>query len=180
MSSPPPSKHANTANRFLTPQWGVNHYHWVLWTSLSVESFEEAWLILGYYELRWLIEEFHKALKTGCRLEHRQYQTAHSLESLAGLSSVPAVRLVQMKTIAQTAPDTPAEKVVPQVWLDVLQALRKRTLTTVGEFFRHLAGLGGFLMCKRDGDPGWITIWRGVDKLLLGIRGYLAMKQKRG
>jgi len=166
--------------REVSPPKGATPVRWVLWTSLPVASFEDAWQILGYYELRWLIEEFHKALKTGCRLEHRQYQTAHSLEALAGLSSVLAVRLVQLKTVAQTAPETPARGVVPKIWLDLLQVLRKRTITTVKEFFRHLAGLGGFLMRKRDGDPGWITLWKGLDKLLLAIRGYLGMKQKGG
>ena len=42
---------------------------WILLTSLPVKSFEDAWRVLGYYEKRWLIEEWHKALKTGCRVE---------------------------------------------------------------------------------------------------------------
>jgi hypothetical protein len=31
-------------------------------------------------------------------------------------------------------------------------------------------------MRKRDGEPGWITLWRGLDKLLLAVRGHLAMR----
>ena len=63
------------------------------------------------------------------------------------------------------------------IWLKMLGALRKRKLTTVRDFFRHLAG---FLMRKRDGNPGWITLWRGLVKLLLAIRGYTAMNQRCG
>jgi Transposase Tn5 dimerisation domain len=31
--------------------------------------------------------------------------------------------------------------------------------------------LGGFLGRKGDGDPGWMTIWRGWDKLQIMMRG---------
>ena len=63
----------------------------------------------------------------------------------------------------------------------MLRALRKRPqIQTIREFFRHLAGLGGFLMHKRDGEPGWITIWRGLDKLVLALRGYNAMRTRCG
>ena len=64
---------------------GVEPIEWILLTSLPVASFEDAWLVLGYYEKRWLIEEWHKALKTGCRVEHRQLKTKERLERITGL-----------------------------------------------------------------------------------------------
>ena len=166
--------------REVDPPKGVQPLHWVLWTSLPVTRFDEAWQIIEDYERRWLIEEFHKAIKTGCRLEARQFMEAHRLEAVAAFTSVLAVRLLQLKTVATTSPDLPAERVVPTIWLKMLSALRKRKLITVRDFFRHLAGLGGFLLRKRDGNPGWITLWRGLDKLLLAIRGYSAMNQRCG
>ena len=166
--------------REVDPPKGVEPLRWVLWTSLPVETFEQAWEILEYYESRWLIEEFHKAVKTGCSLEERQYTTADRLEAVAGMTSVLAIRLLQLKTVARTQPDLPAENVVPHAWLLMLQALRRRKLVTVRDFFRHLAGLGGFLMRKRDGEPGWITLWRGLEKLLLAVRGHCAMKKRCG
>ena len=166
--------------REVDPPKGVQPLHWVLWTSLPVTSFDDAWQIIEDYERRWLIEEFHKAIKTGCRLEARQFMEAHRLEAVAAFTSVLAVRLLQLKTVATTSPDLPAERVVPTIWLKMLSALRKRKLTTVRDFFRHLAGLGGFLLRKRDGNPGWLTLWRGLDKLLLAIRGYNAMNQRCG
>ena len=160
---------------------GAKPLQWVLWTSLPAKTFLIAWKVVEYYEQRWLIEEFHKAIKTGCRLESRQYTTAHRLEAVTGMISVLAVRLVQIKTLARAEPDRPAEHVVPRVWLQMLRVLRKQSrIRTIREFFRHLAGLGGFLMRKNDSEPGWITIWRGVDKLLLAIRGYEAMRKKCG
>ena len=156
----------------------VEPVEWILLTSLLVEKFEDAWLVLGYYEKRWLVEEWHKALKTGCRVEHRQLKTKERLERITGLLSVVSVRLLQLKSAARTNPTRPAREVVPRRWIAMLQAARRRTrrtsrstCMTIGEFYRELAKLGGFLGRKCDGQPGWITIWRGWQKLYLLARG---------
>jgi len=154
---------------------GVEAIEWILLTSLPVKSFDDAWLILGYYEKRWLIEEWHKALKTGCRVEHRQLKSKEGLERITALLSVVAVRLLQLKSAARTNPDRPAGQIVPLHWIRMLAAARKRlkikVAMTIGEFYRELAKLGGFLGRKSDGEPGWITIWRGWQKLYLLVRG---------
>lgn len=165
------------------PPSGVEPITWVLLTSLSVATFTEAWRVVEYYEQRWLIEEYHKALKTGCRVQDRQLKTAGRLEAMVGVMSVVAVRLLQLKSLARTAPDTPAARVVPQVWLQMLKAARKKLNRvcdlTVGQFYREVAKLGGFLGRKGDGNPGWITIWRGWEKLNNYVHGAtLASKLK--
>jgi hypothetical protein len=163
------------------PPKGATGLHWVLWTSLPINSFDDAWRVIEYYERRWLIEEYHKALKTGCGLESRQYQTADKLEAVAGVIAVLAVRLIQLKVAARVEPLRPAGDLVPKAWLEMLRALRPQAkIQSVRDFFRQLAGLGGFLLRKGDGEPGWITIWRGMDKLLLGVRGHQAMKKRCG
>jgi hypothetical protein len=154
---------------------GVEPLQWILYSSLPVETFEDAWEVIGYYERRWLIEEWHKALKSGCRLTERQLATADRLEAMTGLLSVVAVRLVQLKTIARHDGERPAGDVVPSVWIEMLTHVRKnlspnQTLTAY-QFYRELAKLGGFLGRRHDGEPGWITIWRGYEKLHLMIRG---------
>lgn len=165
------------------PPRGVEPLHWVLLTSLAVESFEDAWEVIGYYEKRPLIEEFHKALKTGCRLESRQYRKGYRLESVTGMFSVLAVRLLQLKSVARVDPQRPAEAVVPQRWLQMVRCLqrgRHRNISTVRQFYHALAKLGGWLGRKHDGQPGWITLWRGFDKLILMIRGAEASMSKCG
>jgi hypothetical protein len=161
----------------VNPPKGAEPVEWILLTSLPVESFADAWTVLRYYEKRWLIEEWHKALKTGCRLEQRQLQSKEGLERITGLLSVVALRLLQLKSAARTHPDRPANQVVPLHWIKMLIAARKRlknatvTNMTIGEFYRELAKMGGFLGRKSDGQPGWITIWRGWQKLYLLVRG---------
>jgi hypothetical protein len=148
---------------------GIEPIRWVLFTSLPVVTFEDAWTVIRYYELRWLVEEYHKAIKTGCRTESRQLKTAERLEAFVGLTSVVAIRLLQLKSLARTNPEIPAQRVVPRVWLKMLKLARKNLNRvhdlTVGQFYREVAKLGGFLGRKSDGEPGWITIWRGWEKL---------------
>lgn len=148
---------------------GVLPIRWVLFTSLPATTFDETWTVIRYYELRWLVEEYHKAIKTGCSTESRQLKAAGRLEALVGLISVVAIRLLQVKSLSRTNPETPARRVIPIAWLKMLKAARKNLTRvqdlTVGQFYREVAKLGGFLGRKSDGDPGWITIWRGWEKL---------------
>ena len=157
--------------REVKPPKGVEPLRWVLYTSHAAETFSAAWRVIEYYEKRPLIEEYHKALKTGCRMEERQYKTSARLEAVVGMLSVVAVRLLQLRSTARSEPDRPAREVVPLQWIRVLQQLRRRKHGTnqrewtVRDFYRELAGLGGFLGRKGDGEPGWITLWRGFEKL---------------
>jgi len=153
----------------VNPPKGVKPIRWVLLTSLPITSFDHAWTVIRYYELRWLVEEYHKALKTGCSTQTRQLKTAGRLEAFVGLTSVVATRLLQLKSVARTKPDTPAKRVVPDIWLKMLKLARKNLSRvhdlSVGQFYREVAKLGGFLGRAGDGEPGWITIWRGWEKL---------------
>lgn len=148
---------------------GVKPIEWVFYTSEPVDTFEKAWVVIEHYEMRWLVEEYHKALKSGCRVKERQLKTSSRLEAMIGLNSVVAVALLQMKSLARATPNRPASSVVPKLWLAMLKAVRpkvKRVFDmTIRDFYREVAKLGGFFGRKSDGEPGWITIWRGWGKL---------------
>lgn len=160
---------------------GVEPLHWVLYTSLPVCTFENAWTVIDYYEKRPIVEEFHKALKTGCRVEERQYETSDRLEAITGLLSVTAIRLLQLRSAARQTPERAAEEVVPRSWITVLHVMRNgRRIGTVLEFFRELAGLGGHMLRRCDGEPGWITLWRGFEKLHIALRAIRGYRKKCG
>lgn len=155
------------------PPKGVKPLEWVLYHSQPIESFDDAWCVIEYYEKRPLIEEWHKAVKTGCRVENRQLKESQRLEPMVALMSVEAVRLLQLKTVAQKDPERPASDVAPREYITMLIAARglRRTELTAYEFYRELAKLGGFLGRRSDGEPGWITIWRGWETLYLYVQG---------
>jgi hypothetical protein len=154
--------------REMNPPNGNRAICWVILTSLAVECFDDAWKVLEYYEYRWMIEEYNRVAKSGCSMEKHALRTAERLEAIIGLTSIIAVRLFQLKLIGRNQPEAKAATHVPSTWLQGLKLMRpkiKLTEMTVYEFFRQLAMLGGFLGRKHDGEPGWLTIWRGYRKL---------------
>jgi Transposase DNA-binding len=166
--------------REVAPPKNCKPIRWVLYTTEPVNDIRAANRIIGFYEQRPTIEDYHKCYKTGCRVEARQYETAERLERVAGLLSVVAVRLLQMRTAARENPDAPAEALAPTAWIDMLRVIRKITASrplTIRDFVRQLAGLGGHLLRKCDGEPGWITLWRGYEKLQLLLRGQAVHKR---
>ena len=147
---------------------GVTPICWVLLTSLVVNTFDEAWQVIEDYEHRWLIEEYHKVLKTGCSMELHALRTADRLEPLIGLISVIGTRLLQLKLIGRSQPEAKATSHVPSAWLKCLKLVRPKLPLaglSVYSFFRELAKMGGFLGRKGDGEPGWQTVWHGYKKL---------------
>ncbi len=147
---------------------GIKPIRWILYTSLSVETFDHAWQIIEDYENRWLIEEYHKVIKTGCSVEMHALRSAGRLEALIGLVSVIGTRLFQLKLVGRSQKTAKARTHVPLQWLQALKLARPKirlTDITVYEFFRELAKLGGFLGRKGDGEPGWQTVWAGYQRL---------------
>lgn len=146
---------------------GQEAIEWVLLTDQPVTSLKSALQVAYWYSCRWLIEEYHKCLKTGCRIEARQLEEAHRLQSLLGILAVVSVRLLQLKHQAKTNPTAKATSVVPENYVRTLaasikQPFRKMTART---FWIETARLGGFLARKGDGDPGWQTLWHGWQTL---------------
>jgi Transposase DNA-binding/Transposase DDE domain len=144
-----------------------NALEWVLFTTVPVTDAASALERIAWYRLRWVVEEYHKALKTGCALEQRQLRSAPGLRALLGFLAVVAVRLLQLRTAARTAPDTPASQVVESEFVATVVQLRGGSVNsmTADQFWRAVAGLGGFLGRKGDGHPGWQTLWRGWLRL---------------
>jgi hypothetical protein len=133
---------------------------WLLLTTLPVNSLEDALHAVQLYRQRWLIEEYHKCLKTGCKMENRNLNHASKLLALLGVLSIVAVFLLQLKT--------PNPRMKPPD--ELIQLVRRITkakedLGRPSALLRRIAMLGGFLGRKSDGEPGWQTIWDGWTRL---------------
>jgi hypothetical protein len=68
------------------PPEGEEALEWLLLTSVSVENEEQAWERVEWYEMRWIVEDFHQCLKTGCQIEARHMQTYEGLRTVLGVS----------------------------------------------------------------------------------------------
>jgi hypothetical protein len=156
---------------------------WVLLTNCPVESFGDACERLEWYEKRWIIEEYHKGMKTGCGIETMQFDTIEALEPAIALISVVATTLLSLRDAAR-APDAEtraATEVVDPVYVEVLAAHYGKRLgptPSVKAFYMHVARLGGHQNRKCDGLPGWITLWRGWMQLQAMVDGYAAARFK--
>jgi len=164
----------------IDPPAGAEPVEWVILTDEPVADLSAALTVAFWYACRWLIEEYHKCLKSGCRVEARQLEDAGRLAPLVGVLGVVAVRLLQLKHRARTDPDAPARSVVPERSVKTLAAkLALPEGMTARQFWRGTAQLGGFLGRKGDGDPGWQTLWRGWQQLELLTEGAELAKRMR-
>lgn len=158
------------------PPPGVEPLEWFLLTNEPVECAETARQAITWYECRWVVEEFHKAQKTGCGIETMQFTCKSRLEPMIALQSIVALTLLNLRD-ASRRPDaekTPATEVVAQEYVNVLSAWRHgeaRPDWTAHEFFLALARLGGHQNRRKDKRPGWIVLWRGWTALQLLLTG---------
>jgi hypothetical protein len=139
---------------------------WILLTNVPVLTEREAWERAGWYECRWVIEEYHKGQKTGCAIEQLQFTSSRALQPMIALLSVVAVTLLNLRDASrdETTAHRPAAEYVDRRYAAVPAAWRypraKRDMT-VREFYMALARLGGHQNRKGDRPPGWVVLWRG-------------------
>lgn len=168
----------------VAPPKGEKVIEWTLLTNERVQTLEDAQRVIGWYKLRWTAEEFHKAKKTGCRIEDMQFTTTDRLEPAIALLSIVALTLLNLREASRRndAKTRRADTLIAADYIEVLSLQRygkiRRDLT-VHEFFLALARLGGHQNRKCDGHPGWLVLWRGWMKLQAMLDGYLAAQPKK-
>jgi hypothetical protein len=160
---------------------GIKPLEWILLCDQPVASFESAREVALQYSARWLLEEFHKALKTGLGAERLQLKKAHQLFAAIAVMSVVALRLIELREQLRLDPQAPvASSGLERLELEVLALATRRRLRTVGEVALAIGRLGGHLNRKGDGLPGWITLWRGMSQLNALVEGaHLASQLKQ-
>jgi hypothetical protein len=156
---------------------------WILLTNVPVERIGEAQERIDWYERRPIIEELHKGMKTGCRIESMHFWTVGRLGPAIAVLSAVATTLLRLRDAAR-APDAAtrlATEVVASDYVDVLSNYYGNRLgarPTALKFYMHVARLGGHQNRKADGFPGWLTLWRGWTRLQAMVDGYHAARRK--
>ena len=108
-------------------------------------------------------ERFHFTLKSGCRIEHLQLETAQRLLKALATSSIVDWRLTWLTYAARLAPDEPCTAILkPAEWKLLRRKFepknRSKKPPTIRQAVRQIAQLGGFLARKGDGEPGLKTL----------------------
>jgi hypothetical protein len=172
----PASLKLNVVRVFETsPPPNTEPVEWLLYTTEPIATAEEVAHVVDVYRCRWLIEECNKALKTGCKYEHRQFESRQALLTLLALTLPIACELLWLRACARTEPERPATDVLTPIQLQVLDALGSRKLPpqpTVHDALWAVAALGGHI--RNNGEPGWLVLYRGMVKLAALEEGWVA------
>jgi hypothetical protein len=100
---------------------------WFLLSTRAITSVEQAQECLRWYCLRWRIEDWHRVLKSGCRIEALQHKTAERLKRAIAINLVIAWRIMLMTLLGRQCPELPAEVLFSDLEVEVLRAYAKKT-----------------------------------------------------
>lgn len=156
----------------VAPSAGVEPLEWLLLCDTAVDTFSQALGCVLQYATRWLIEEYHKALKSGMGAERLQLETAAGLRAAIAIMSIVALRLLDLRERVRLTPEAPAaEAGLEPLELQVLGLRVGHALTTGQDVALAIGRLGGHLNRRGDGMPGWQTLWRGMTLLRTLVEG---------
>lgn len=160
------------------PPKDVDPVDWMLLTGEAVTTVPDAERIVEWYTRRWVIEEWHRVEKEGCRVEASQLDDAEDIKRLAAILSIHAVRMLRLRDLAgsttkhkslrseakkQSQDRKALQEAVPMSRLVVVASLAGTDPLdlTPRNFWLTIAKRGGWIGRKGDAHPGWKTIWRG-------------------
>lgn len=161
------------------PPEGAAPIEWMLLTTEEVETTDDAVRMLKLYSLRWRIEEWHRVLKTGCRVLEHQHETAERLMRVIAMDAVLAWRIQLMTLLGRQVPDLPCEVFFDEWEVKVLTVVAERQKKgplerplTLADAMTAVARMGGYMARPSDPPPGAMVLWRGFIRLDGMVDGY--------
>jgi hypothetical protein len=149
---------------------GVEAVEWMLLTTMAVNDFDAACEKLDWYVQRWMIEVFHRTLKSGCRIEDRQLGTVRRLANCLAIDMMVAVRIMHLTWLGRTSPHRPCTIYFEDNQWKALSCfltrkpIPQKTVPTISEVVGWIAKLGGHLGRKSDRAPGTQVLWEGIQR----------------
>jgi len=171
-----------------SPPHGAAPVSWRLVTTDPVDTPAQVEAIVDAYRARWTIEEYFKALKTGCAFEKRQLESFRTLVNALAVFLVIAWRILLLRSVARDNANAPASDALTERQVLVLQQLARMREAPVPHIemprspkaqhaLAAVARLGGHI--KNNGPPGWQVLGRGYASLLLIELGWIARDASR-
>ena len=158
------------------PPAGTEAIDWFLLTTIPLDTLEDAVRCLEWYCLRWRIEDWHRVLKSGCRIEEVAHKTAERLRRSIAINLVIAWRIMLMTRLGREVPKLPAEVLFSDLEIKVLSAYAKKkgmkAPASLGDAVRLTARIGGYLGRANDPPPGDELMWNGYTQLRLLCEGF--------
>ena len=155
---------------------------WFLLTTIDIGSAADAEQCLRWYALRWRIEDWHRVLKSGCRIEDLAHESAERLRRAIAINLVIAWRIMLMTLLGRETPGLPAEVLFSDVELRVLRAYAKKKRfkppSLLGEAVRLVAKIGGYIGRNNDPPPGHQLLWQGYTEFQFMCLGFALLEDE--
>jgi hypothetical protein len=156
--------------REINPPAGEEPVEWLLLTSLPVDTLDEVQQVVQCYCVRWMIEVFFRVLKSGCRVEERQFEQMDRLLTCLAVYLIVAWRTLYVCRLGRGCPDINCEAVFePAEWKSVWKVVRREDPPAepppLGIMVRLVAQLGGYVNRQRPDPPGPQTVWLGLQRM---------------
>jgi len=154
-----------------TPAQGVTPIRWLLLTTLATTTVEQACERIQWYSCRWVAEMYHKVLKSGCRIERRQFDDIENLKRYLAIDSIVAWRVLYLTMQGRQTPQVPCTAVLEPIEWQALYAFHFQTrkmppaVPTLTEAMLWIARLGGYADRRKNAHPGTTVLWRGLSRL---------------
>ena len=158
------------------PPPGVKPIEWFLLTTIKIGTVSQALECIRWYCLRWRIEDWHRVLKNGCKVEELQHKSAERLQRAIAINIVIAWRIMLMTLLGREQPTMPAEVLFSDVEMKVLTAFSKKKGLAepgyLGDAVSLVAQIGGYIGRATDPPPGHELMWHGYARLQTMCEGY--------
>ena len=155
---------------------------WMLCTSDAVHTLDEAAAVVDHYRSRWIIEEYFKALKTGCAFEKRQLTTFDGLVRALAIFIPMAWQLLVLRHLGRAVLSPPVGARFDRDQLRLLRKLLARrrhalpSRPTMRDAMLGFAALGGHI--TNNGPPGWLVLGRGLARFLEAELGWRLAREE--
>ncbi len=152
------------------PPPGEEPIEWLLLTSLPIRTVKQVQRVIAYYCCRWQIEVYFKVLKSGCKIEDRQFQDAEHYLPCVALYMVVAWRVMYVMMLGRECPEMSCAELFSETeWKAVYTVVQGQPAPQqppkLSAMVLMIACLGGHLGRKHDGPPGPKTMWIGMQRM---------------
>lgn len=142
---------------------------WMLITTLPIVTDDQVRVVVEYYCVRWGIEVYFKTLKSGCRVEERQFEFLNRELNALAVYMLIAWRVMLLCRMGRLCPDLDCEVVFEtSEWQSVYMIVKKEdppsTPPQLNEIIRMIASLGGYVSRPKT-EPGTQTLWIGLQRM---------------
>jgi hypothetical protein len=153
-----------------TPPPDAKPIEWKLLTNVPTDHFDQACERVAWYSCRWVIEMFHRVLKSGCRIEERQFDDFDNIQRFLAVDSVVAWRVLYLTLLSREVPEMSCTALFEAYEWQALYCFVHKTAKfpdippTLAEVVRWIARLGGFVASSHH-QPGTTVLWQGMQRL---------------